>query len=440
VNGRFDDVVARESPTFASPHCDQDLVGSRVVVSLRPEAADALPAVMPRKGRARSSYEPVLEPIQAIDRTLGILRAAPAFPLLAGASAATGSGLTGAVRALRLPTRVRSLAGVAVLDIREAEPSPEVLRSLSAAAAVEYVEVMPPRWLAAAPSPTRNMQWGLRAIEWFDAMVPDTSDIDVAVVDSGLDTKHPDLQLRTLGYHRLGLSARDASGHGTHVVGVIASATNDTAGITGMAAPRISVWKVVEDTPRNGKFIVDVQRYTDALGALVGDPPDIVNLSLVGTRRSKIEETLIRLLEAAGVVIVAAMGNEYDLGNPIVYPARYPEAIAVGSLNEARRRSSFSNTGEHIDLLAPGSNILSTLPTYGSRHRRDKSYGAMSGTSMAVPHVAATAAMLRARDGSLTPSDVRTILRKSATPLADRHPGWTSSTGAGLLNVKRAVH
>ena len=83
------------------------------------------------------------------------------------------------------------------------------------------------------------------------------------------------------------------------------------------------------------------------------------------------------------------MGNEYEDGNPTEYPASYPNVIAVGAINEASNRAPFSNTGNHIALAAPGTNILSTLPMKQSvaRKAEDTRYAAWSGTSMATPHV-----------------------------------------------------
>ena len=114
--------------------------------------------------------------------------------------------------------------------------------------------------------------------------------------------------------------------------------------------------------------------------------------------------------------------------------------MAVGSIAEAGRRSSFSNTGKHIDIVAPGSHILSTLPRRGNDYRDETDYAAWSGTSMATPHVAAAAALLRARSSTLQPDVIRDRLVESTTKLTGmRHRKWTQSYGHGLLNLKEVL-
>ena len=126
----------------------------------------------------------------------------------------------------------------------------------------------------------------------------------------------------------------------------------------------------------------------------------VLNLSL-GGEKDPAEIDVLRDVIAAGVVVVAAMGNEYDEGNPIEYPAAIPEVCAVGATDELDKRAGFSNTGRHIDLVAPGVVILSTTPTFRYDGDGEQDYDAWDGTSMATPHVAGAAALVLAKSPRL---------------------------------------
>ena len=133
------------------------------------------------------------------------------------------------------------------------------------------------------------------------------------------------------------------------------------------------------------------------------------------------------------------MGNEYEVGNPTVYPAAYDGVLAVGSITENFLRSLFSNSGDHIDLVAPGSNILSTLPKSKSKYYRGTHYGVFSGTSMATPFVAGAAALVAARFPSLSVSQIIDRLTRRTKLLDDMLAKWDEEHGSGLLNMKKTL-
>lgn len=111
----------------------------------------------------------------------------------------------------------------------------------------------------------------------------------------------------------------------------------------------------------------------------------------------------------------------------------------MGAVDETRSRAGFSSTGRYIDLVAPGVNVLSTVPRRRSPHRNEVSYTAWNGTSMATPHVTAAVAMTMMRFGDMSVDDVRHHLRESATILPGMgRRAWTQELGAGLLNLERA--
>jgi subtilisin family serine protease len=152
------------------------------------------------------------------------------------------------------------------------------------------------------------------------------------------------------------------------------------------------------------------------------------------------------------------MGNERQAGSATSYPAAIPGVIAVGATNIDDTVANFSNRGNHISLSAPGVAIWSTMPTYagqiefaaipgpggawlqGSPRRRETDYDALSGTSMASPHVAAAAALLLAVKGKLSPDDVRERLMDTVEKVGAMHGfDFDSDYGAGRLNLFSAL-
>ncbi|HKC22822.1 MAG TPA: S8 family serine peptidase [Gaiellaceae bacterium] len=325
-----------------------------------------------------------------------------------------------------------------VVEIDEHAVSPQLLRTVESSPAVAFAERMPARWLSVdqAADPRHNRQWGLRAIRWFDAATPDAAAVTVAICDTGVDERHPDLAAAIASYDHEGASADDIVGHGTHVSGIVAGRNDDAAGVVGVAGCRVAMWKVFPDQPNQGNFYVDGTAFLRALNAVATSGAKVLNLSLGGTQSSQAEQLLFERLERAGVTVVAAMGNEHDHGNPVEYPAAYDHVLAVGAVAETNRRSPFSNTGPHIGIAAPGSNVLSTLPTKPSPYRPDTAYASWSGTSMATPHVSAAAALVAAQHPDWTPADTKEHLRARAAKVADMDgQSFTEGFGSGLLDI-----
>lgn len=333
------------------------------------------------------------------------------------------------------------LAGITMVSLDPKKVTAKLMRHLRSSKAVEFVEPMPARWLAGGEvDPLQNLQWGLRIIKWFMAPIPEASGIRVGVLDTGIDMTHPDLKNVDITYHHAGFKARDILGHGTHVTGIIAATANNRVGITGVAACKVSMWKVFPDKPIGGDFYVDGECYLQALNAVIREGVRVVNLSLGGTESSQTEALLFRRLERRGIIVVAAMGNEYEEGNPTEYPAAYEGVCSVGALAENGRRARFSNTGRHIDLVAPGSNILSTAPTKDSPYLDETNYASWSGTSMATPYVAAATALVATRYPDKDASQIKEHLRQTTTRLAAMGSrAWTSAYGTGLLNLQKAL-
>jgi subtilisin family serine protease len=347
----------------------------------------------------------------------------------------------------------KDLRGINLVRVSSNTDVAAIVKDLNGSKGIEYCERIPARWAATSTrvhgsvNPMLNRQWGLRAIHWFDTGRDlDASEIKVAVLDTGVDEGHPDLGRLTIAeYNHDGLKAEDIVGHGTHVCGIIAANPGKGVGITGVSNCKIHVWKIFSDVPAsNGEYPVDDVPYLRALRAVQSSGMQVVNLSIAGKISSTTEAMLFRNLIGADIIVVAAMGNDYERGNPPEYPAAYDDVLAVGATDEADRRAAFSNTGSHIAISAPGANILSTLPTSKSSYRKTldlTNYVAWSGTSMAAPHVTAAASLVMVAKPGLSPKQVIDRLKSTASTVPDMSgKKRTNEFGSGLLDLKSAVN
>lgn len=325
--------------------------------------------------------------------------------------------------------------------------------------------------LAAAPAP--STMWNLRKIDWQRARkakgFAEATQVKVAVLDTGIDVDHPDLKQRIANYvfehpDNPSLSAeKDIVGHGTHVAGTISATINNQLGINGICQCKLWIWKIFSDQPElfgnTFEYYVDPVMYQRALADCLDENVDVINLSIGGSGKpDAAEEQLFNALLANDTIVVAAMGNERQIGSPISYPAAIQDVIAVGATQLNDAVANFSNRGNHIAVAAPGVSIWSTLPTYpgqfgfevsvdangnpreGKPMRRETDYDAWDGTSMATPHVAAAAALLVAKEGRVGPIRARRALQRSA----DRVPGMNGQQthpdfGTGRLNLRRLL-
>jgi subtilisin family serine protease len=336
------------------------------------------------------------------------------------------------------------LQGMMVLNIDKEADAEELAGRMKSEPAFDFVEPFPARWpaataLHAAHDPRRNLQWNLRAVDWFRADLPDASNVAVAVLDTGVDTAHPQLQGRIRMYDHRGSKPDDLVGHGTHIAGVIAARHRHDVPMVGLTNCLLDIWKVYTDPkPQDSGVYVDADLYLRALRMIEKSDIRIVNLSLGGTERSDAERLLFRRLIDRDTVIVASMGNEGEAGNPIEFPGAYHGVVSVGAVGEDLRRAPISNTGRHIDIMAPGMNILSTVPLKPSKLRRQTDLASANGTSVATAHVAAAIAMMHARDGVRDVSDVRERLCRTSTRLSEMGDRKRTITdGCGLLNLRK---
>lgn len=261
--------------------------------------------------------------------------------------------------------------------------------------------------------------------------------VTVAVVDSGVDRTHPQLAGRVLPGTDLlepdGDGGRDCAGHGTGVASIIAAAPLPGVAFHGLApAARILPVRVSEQQVVQGREsgrTVSPGEFARAIRWAVDQDADVVNLSVVLYADDPQVRSAVRYAVERDVVLVAAVGNLHDSGDPRPFPAAYDGVLGVGAIGSDGARATFSQTGSYVDLVAPGSEVLVAAPAQG--HQR------VEGTSYAAPFVAATAALLRAYRPELTATEVVQRIVATADPAPG--PGHGGGYGAGVLNPYRAV-
>jgi subtilisin family serine protease len=304
--------------------------------------------------------------------------------------------------------------------------------ALRQTAGVEYEQIDPrASAMDAVPSdPLVGSQYALGTMHVFDAWAYSRGSamVRVAVLDTGVDYTHPDLVGRVdLGADEVQLDGDPMEGaagftHGTHVAGIIGAIAGNGIGISG-AAPDTRILAVrVLDATGSG--------YASDIAAGVIDATDagasVINLSLGGSTASPALQSALVYARLHGAVPVCAAGNEG--ATSLLYPAAFPECIAVAATDSADAHAEFSNAGAELDVSAPGVNILSTLG--------GGTYGYASGTSMATPYVSAVAALVLAT--GVPPDDVQSRLQQTADDLGP--VGYDTQFGAGRVNALRAVN
>lgn len=260
--------------------------------------------------------------------------------------------------------------------------------------------------------------------------------ITVAVIDTGVDLDHSDLQANIVSGKSFvsGVSSPDDDyGHGTHVAGTVA-AVNNNGGVIGVAPKaRIMPVKVLNSSGSGSTFAV-----ADGIEWAADNGAKVINLSLASTGNSSTLKAAVDYAYNKGVLVVAAGGNCGDSSYALngctyqdqpVYPGAYSNVIAVASTTSSDSQSSFSNQGSYVDIAAPGSSIYSTYKSGG--------YSFSSGTSMAAPHVAGLAALIWSQNSSLTRQQVWTQIRSTAQDLGTS--GWDSQFGYGRINAAAAM-
>lgn len=282
--------------------------------------------------------------------------------------------------------------------------------------------------------PSFSQQWGLHRVNAPTAWDVTRGDGKVVVVvfDTGLDTLHSDMRGKWYGgksFVNTPSDFRDGNGHGTHTSGLIAAATNNALGVAGVGYnTKVSIAQVL-NANGSGDTARIAQAMIEAANAIPAGWRAVFNFSLgCECPPPQILTDATAYAASKDIVLVAAAGNaNADTRYRRHYPAAFPQFISVAATDFGDRKAVFSNYGPDIDLAAPGVDILSTW-TGG--------YRLSSGTSMAAPHVAAVAGLVRAARPDWTAEQVRTAILATA-----RRPiGYNVlHHGAGVVDAGKAV-
>jgi len=273
-------------------------------------------------------------------------------------------------------------------------------------------------------------QWGLNQVRAPEAWALSKGQgVLIAVLDTGTDYIHPDLsgKVRTdidWDFVNNDDNARDDHGHGTHVSGIAAAATNNSIGVAGLGWDASILPLKVLDSRGQGttaELIPAIYRAADR-GARV------INMSLGGLYSCPSNlQAAVDSAYSRGVLLVAAAGN--NGANLTVAPANCAHVLGVAATNSSDTWASFSNSGDHVSVAAPGTSIYSTLWGGG--------YGYMDGTSMATPFVAGLAALVYARFPTYTPDQAASAILDNAQDLGST--GWDIYYGCGRIDAFRAL-
>lgn len=280
---------------------------------------------------------------------------------------------------------------------------------------------------------SQSLGWQIQNYNFPDIwMNTQGEDVKVAIIDTGIDPLHEDLQVEA-ALDFVGSANGDLldpettlEPHGTHVAGIV-GARNNEKGVVGVA-PKCKLYSCRVFPIGSGASLNDIIK---ALQWCIDNKMDVVNMSLGALGTTDGFYQVIRAAYDVGLPIVCAAGNDGWSIQYLQYPANFDETISVAAFNSSMTRASFSSIGANIDIAAPGEGIHSTIP--------DNGYAIMSGTSMAAPFVTGLVALIISKHrklGGKTPvnnvEDIRNHLTKIAFDVD--FEGQDLYLGHGLIN------
>ncbi len=305
-------------------------------------------------------------------------------------------------------------------------------------------------------------QWGLKTVHAPEAweVTKGKKEIKIGLIDTGIRLNHPDLEgifyvnpaedlngngiLDSADIDHIdndgngfvddvsGLSfvngeenpfPLDDNGHGTYIAGILAAKQNNKIGISGIAPD----CKILNLKAFNSKGYGSEEDVARAIVYAVSQDVRVINMSFGDTTYSSLLKDVIHYAYSKGVFLVASAGNT---GNDVLhYPSSFDEVLSVGAIDNYLNLAPFSSFGSNLDLVAPGVYILTT--------GLNKDYAKVSGTSASAPFVNGVATLILSVQPTLTPEEVKQLLKSTAYDIYDA--GWDVKTGAGVLNLYAAL-
>ena len=287
-------------------------------------------------------------------------------------------------------------------------------------------------------------QWHLNRINAYAAwdFTMGNPNIKVAVIDNGVDAGHSDIGMGSDGYKNVDSTlgwdyvancsyTTPTHAHGTFVAGIIGAKTNNYTGIAGISGGNNQSGITIIPYRLGSGLDLDDSKIDDAILDAVDKGAMVINMSFGGPHSTAINNAL-EYAYSQGVCLVAATGN--GGASTIDFPAFNSKVIAVGATDQYNLRSSFSNYGTGLDLVAPGSAVYSTILNGG--------YDFNNGTSFSAPQVTGVITLMLSINPDLTPEEIRTKLINSAYKIPNytfNSNGWNNEVGYGMLNAYAAI-
>jgi subtilisin family serine protease len=318
-------------------------------------------------------------------------------------------------------------SGVRFVELASGTDEQAFVEALQRQPDVEFAEldeVIPPAEMV-PNDPNYGSQWHLPTIQTPAAWLTTSgaSNVTIAIIDTGVDPTHPDLQSKLVpgwNFYDNNADSRDVYGHGTAVAGTAAASSNNGLGVASIAWGCQIMPIRISATDGSGSLSAMANGLTWAAdhGARVANISYQVSDSLT-------VKSAAQYFQSKGGVVTIAAGNDASFDTT----ADNPYVLTVGATNSADTMAGFSTTGNNQDLAAPGVGIQTT--------NRGSGYGSWSGTSFSAPIAAGVSALVISANPGLAAAQVQNVMKQSADDLGSA--GWDASYGWGRVNAARAV-